>query len=277
MAISADELDELNRQTFDAEAREPSDGWKQFLEQVLADDFVLRRSRADLPNESKPQMLERIASADYRVVRREILPKSVKVWVSDAVGVVVSTVRLHDASVNLEAYQNVKVFQPGPGSLWRCHYWQVSAMPPPASGLVALADIWPMKISREAARSLRDPSHFQGDVHTQEVRTTGDGIRVLAVFFSRRGRTRPHRHASEQVLSILDGEGVVSVSRDDSHPTTRRVREGEIFVVPPKTWHWHGATQNSAMTHLSVRRHDALDTWTDVPLLDWDRYPEGAV
>jgi hypothetical protein len=131
-----DEVEEalrsLNQRTFDAEAHEPEDGWRDCLEEVLAEGFVLRRSKPELPNQTKREMIDRIAGPDYKATRRQLVPDSVTVWTSGALGVVASVVTLPDDSGGVLAFQNVKVFtSPSPGT-WTCVYWQVSPMPAPA-------------------------------------------------------------------------------------------------------------------------------------------------
>lgn len=53
------ELRELNRHTFLAEERRDigEKGWREFLEQSLAEDFVIRRARADLPDQTDSRCL----------------------------------------------------------------------------------------------------------------------------------------------------------------------------------------------------------------------------
>ena len=42
------------------------------------------------------------------------------------------------------------------------------------------------------------------------------------------------------------------------------IRPGEIIYTPPSEWHWHGATPNDFMTHVSMVEADAAGnsaTW----------------
>ena len=122
------ELRELNRQTFLAEEqrRIGDTGWRQFLERSLAVHFLIRRSRADVPNQNREQMLDWIEQ--HPTVERTIKEDEVAVWCSDALGVAISPVELfRDGAVH--RYQNVKVFTKGPGDSWKCVYWQVTEAP----------------------------------------------------------------------------------------------------------------------------------------------------
>ena len=94
-------------------------------------------------------------------------------------------------------------------------------------------------------------------------------VDLVAVFFNPGARTRPHVHRSEQVLYVIEGEGVVATEHD-----RRIIRPGDIVVVQAGEWHWHGATATSAMGHLSMRPAGATE-W-QVPPRDWATYMEGA-
>ena len=50
---------------------------------------------------------------------------------------------------------------------------------------------------------------------------------------------------------------------------------GGMAVVPAGEWHWHGATPDSAMCHLSIRPGGHSSWPPDVQLLDWDTYMTG--
>lgn len=122
------ELITLYRDTFAAEERQHVAGksWSEYLEEALADDFVLRRSDKTVPNERKSEMLHRIASTPIR--RRKVLEPVA--WCCDSLGVVAGPIEMDIDGVT-RRFQNVKVFgRPPPGS-WRCLYWQVTEMPVP--------------------------------------------------------------------------------------------------------------------------------------------------
>ena len=48
----------------------------------------------------------------------------------------------------------------------------------------------------------------------------------------------------------------------------------DFVIVPIGIWHWHGATPDSAMCHLSIKPPGQTD-WT-APWKDWKTYAEGA-
>lgn len=128
-----------------------------------------------------------------------------------------------------------------------------------------------VRAQRTQARPTDTPQNFGGTVHMQRMRQAADATMVdlVAVFFEAGARTRPHVHASDQILYVVEGQGIVATERE-----RRLIRPGDIVIVPAGEWHWHGATDASAMCHLSTRPAGATD-W-NAPVRDWDTYMEGA-
>ena len=124
---------------------------------------------------------------------------------------------------------------------------------------------------RSRARPTDTPDSFSGTVQMQRWRQGKDAAAVdlVAVFFERGARTRPHVHKSDQVLYVVEGEGIVATERE-----RRLIRPGDIVIVPAGEWHWHGATATSGMCHVSARPAGPTD-WS-VPARDYDTYMEGA-
>jgi hypothetical protein len=127
--VNEAELEELNHNTFLAEAKGSigERSWREYLDAVLADDFVLRRSAAEKPDEDRAEMLKSIDRTE-NPPRRSIVPGSSRVWSSQEIGVVACTVTLPNQG-ETKAFGNVKIFTRGPADRWRCVYWQVSAKP----------------------------------------------------------------------------------------------------------------------------------------------------
>jgi len=90
-------------------------------------------------------------------------------------------------------------------------------------------------------------------------------IELLVVSFEAGGRTRPHTHAVDQLLHIVSGRGIVAVGGE-----RRFVELGDVVLIPSGEWHWHGATPDGAMTHISIKRYGPTD-WT-VEERDWGVY-----
>jgi quercetin dioxygenase-like cupin family protein len=126
---------------------------------------------------------------------------------------------------------------------------------------------------RELAEPHPHPEWFSGQVRVQELNAADEaaGLEIFAVFFDAGARTMPHTHSTEQLLSFLEGEGIVG---------TREERvlygPGGLAVIPADTWHWHGATPNSSTCHLSIRPGGPSLWAPEVPMHDWETYMDGA-
>lgn len=59
---------------------------------------------------------------------------------------------------------------------------------------------------------------------------------ALSVWFKAGSRTRPHVHPVDQVLHMIEGEGIVARETEK-----RIIRAREWVVVPAGIWHWHGS------------------------------------
>ena len=108
--------------------------------------------------------------------------------------------------------------------------------------------------------------YFEGEVRVQNLFSadTGNGHQILAVFFSPGGRTRPHIHRRGQILQILEGKGIVATDTEK-----RVVAAGDVIVIPPGAWHWHGATPDTPMSHLAIQGPEGSDIVWDVEMKDW--------
>jgi quercetin dioxygenase-like cupin family protein len=119
-----------------------------------------------------------------------------------------------------------------------------------------------MKITRiDRTQAKDDPSranYFDGEVKFQSLVGVADSneLDILDVYFSAGARTRPHIHQQDQVLHIIEGQGIVATETEKHF-----VSAGDVIVVPSGTWHWHGATRNSAMSHISIMKRGQTD-WT---------------
>lgn len=67
------------------------------------------------------------------------------------------------------------------------------------------------------------------------------------VNFDKGVRNKLHTHDSDQILIITDGEGYVA-----TETKKEKVLPGDIIHIPAGEKHWHGATENSAMSHIHI-------------------------
>jgi quercetin dioxygenase-like cupin family protein len=68
------------------------------------------------------------------------------------------------------------------------------------------------------------------------------------VHFTPGARTAWHAHVGGQTLYVTEGVGLVQ-SRGEPIAT---IRPGDVVRTPSAEWHWHGASPDHFMTHISV-------------------------
>src|SRR5437868_8616533 len=90
---------------------------------------------------------------------------------------------------------------------------------------------------------------FTGDVTlgTLAGEDTGERLRLNLVHFAPGARTKWHRHSFEQGLLITEGKGIVATEEHE-----HVVEAGDAVVIFAGEKHWHGATNSSAMAHISI-------------------------
>lgn len=119
-----------------------------------------------------------------------------------------------------------------------------------------------MKITHiDQTQAKHDPTradYFDGEVTFQSLVSPvdSDELDLLTVSFSAGARTRPHIHQQDQVLHIVMGQGIVATETEK-----QVVSAGDVILIPRGTWHWHGATRVSAMSHISVMKRGQTE-WT---------------
>ena len=98
-----------------------------------------------------------------------------------------------------------------------------------------------------AASEQRGPT-FTGTVWADPVMPTMDGVGINHVFFSPGGRTFWHAHEHGQVLHVTAGQGWICKDGEAPQP----IRMGDVVWIAPGERHWHGAADNTYMTHLAI-------------------------
>jgi quercetin dioxygenase-like cupin family protein len=78
--------------------------------------------------------------------------------------------------------------------------------------------------------------------------TDPDDLNVLGVRFEPGARSDWHSHPAGQVLFVL--EGTARVQTEDGE--VAEAGPGDAVYAPPGEMHWHGATSDAAMIHLSI-------------------------
>jgi quercetin dioxygenase-like cupin family protein len=91
---------------------------------------------------------------------------------------------------------------------------------------------------------------FTGDVWVDPI-TRGlpsSQLSVNAVRFTPAARSAWHSHDGGQTLYVTEGRGWVQVRGQD----VVELRAGDVVYAPDGEEHWHGATPDDFMTHLSI-------------------------
>jgi quercetin dioxygenase-like cupin family protein len=93
-------------------------------------------------------------------------------------------------------------------------------------------------------------SAFTGDVYVTPLKPAEEPSRLIAalVRFTPGARTNWHSHAVGQTLYVTEGIGLV-VSRDGQ---IIRARAGDTIWTRPGEEHWHGALNDTAMSHIAM-------------------------
>jgi quercetin dioxygenase-like cupin family protein len=91
---------------------------------------------------------------------------------------------------------------------------------------------------------------FTGDVWIDAVANGAEPsrIRVNLVRFSPGARSAWHSHALGQTLHVTEGAGLAQSRGGD----IVKIRAGDVIHTPADEEHWHGATPDDFMAHLSI-------------------------
>lgn len=102
--------------------------------------------------------------------------------------------------------------------------------------------------TEQAGTAGKTGSKFTGTVHNYLTMPSTDGVTINTVNFSPGARTYWHEHEHGQILQVLAGRGLVCTEADG----VRVLQAGDTVWCPPGERHWHGAAQDSFMTHTAI-------------------------
>ena len=71
---------------------------------------------------------------------------------------------------------------------------------------------------------------------------------IANVVFEPGARTNWHTHPGGQILLVIDGTGYYQ----EKDKPIQLLKKGDVVKIPPGLIHWHGATPESAFTHIAV-------------------------
>ncbi len=104
----------------------------------------------------------------------------------------------------------------------------------------------PNEVPKESA----DSPLFTGGPVTRQALVTpdmGNDFNINIVNFSPGARNKMHIHTSDQVLFVTAGKGIIATEAVEEVITT-----GDVVHVSAGEKHWHGATPDSAFSHIAL-------------------------
>jgi len=107
-----------------------------------------------------------------------------------------------------------------------------------------------MEISPKPPTTKGPAQTFTGDVWVDPI-TRGlppSQLNVAAVHFTPGARSAWHSHDGGQTLYVTEGRGLVQVRGQKGF----ELHIGDVVYAPDGEEHWHGATPDDFMTHLSI-------------------------
>ena len=86
-------------------------------------------------------------------------------------------------------------------------------------------------------------------------------LKGASVTFEPGARTAWHRHPLGQTLIVTAGRGFVQLEGE----AAQEILPGDVVVIAPEERHWHGAAQETSMTHIALQeaKDGEVVTWED--------------
>jgi len=96
---------------------------------------------------------------------------------------------------------------------------------------------------------------FIGDVTRQTLLGDSQDYALAMVNFAIGARNKWHIHSGDQVLFVTYGLGYIA---DEQQKV--EIHSGDVVHVVAGEKHWHGATEHSAMSHISLTKAGGATT-----------------
>ncbi len=108
-----------------------------------------------------------------------------------------------------------------------------------------------MKIVKmdEVPKQTHATSLFTGPDVTRQSLIAGGDLVLNIVTFGKGVKNKWHTHDGDQVLIITAGKGYVATEQEK-----KMVSVGEVVLFPAGEKHWHGATEDSEFSHITVTK-----------------------
>jgi len=94
---------------------------------------------------------------------------------------------------------------------------------------------------------------FTGTVYVQPLaaKNENNNFSVASVTFEPGARAFWHSHPAGQTILVTDGKGLYQ----EKGGAIRQLNRGDVILCPPDREHWHGASSESAMTHVVITNY----------------------
>ena len=114
-----------------------------------------------------------------------------------------------------------------------------------------------LKPDRIPAESANSPLFTGGPVTRQPLLTpeTNNYFNLAIVNFSAGARNKMHTHSSDQVLFVTAGKGIIATETEQ-----QIIVPGDVVHIPSEEKHWHGATPDSAFSHIALTAKGSTTT-----------------
>ena len=104
-----------------------------------------------------------------------------------------------------------------------------------------------VNIKEVTVQEASDNPIFRGKVSVQSlIGSSPSELRVSLVNFSPGAVNVFHTHTFDQVLYVTEGKGIVATEAEEV-----TVTPGTIVHIPAGEKHWHGATRDTAFSHIA--------------------------
>jgi len=109
-----------------------------------------------------------------------------------------------------------------------------------------------MKVHRPSeipAEPVNAPLFTGGAVTRQTLLTpeASKNFNLGIVNFAAGARNKMHTHSSDQVLFVTSGKGIIATETEQ-----QVIGPGDVVHIPSEEKHWHGATPDSAFSHIAL-------------------------
>ena len=103
--------------------------------------------------------------------------------------------------------------------------------------------------------------YFTGNTWVQYLVQNDDTFNtlVLSVVFETGARNYWHTHPGGQILIAIEGTGYYQ----EKDKPIQLLHKGDVVTISPNVEHWHGASPDSAFTHIAINTntHRGIVNW----------------